>query len=282
MGTGASAPLPDVREPGIGATADLSMRVSSAVLTLCVVPSPEGPLAILERKVEIGKKGLDMRAQPLGGGIAVLNVEALSKITGGFNWEDQKVARERDLRIYVNPDSWTFVRELLTTSFLDTLPGAPIVETTPVRELQEEIGDAAGVEVSESSMNISFAGLVFQDPGCGAVAAKSSTPTARVFSVFDVVITDPALADTIMREASRPDSELIAEVTRRHEALAGREPTHDAERPKLSSLCAIPVKELLALVDEAGAIKEVQREDAPRLANNVYALSPKYQEHRKD
>jgi hypothetical protein len=42
------------------------------------------------------------------------------------------------------------------------------------------------------------------------------------------------------------------------------------------------VKELLALVDEAGAIKEVQREDAPRLANNVYALSPKYQEHRKD
>src|SRR4026207_472329 len=99
--------------PGIGATPELSLRVSVATLVRVVFKHPLNGewMLTLERKATLQNDKVEIKSQPFGGAIRILDVNALHDLIGGFHFDSERSRSEQDFRLFIRPSSWSMLRE---------------------------------------------------------------------------------------------------------------------------------------------------------------------------
>jgi hypothetical protein len=107
---------PNHHKIGVGATEELSLRVSVASLVSVLFDGPEDrrTMLALERTATLreieGRPEVTVRAKPFGGGVLLTNPQALKGLIGHFHYDSKRSRRERDFRIQIQPASWEKVK----------------------------------------------------------------------------------------------------------------------------------------------------------------------------
>jgi len=184
---------------GIGATEELSLRVSVATLVRVLLENPrDGDLMLaLERKATLHKaeneRIVEVKCQPFGGAIRILDLERTQELIGDFHFDSERSRSEQDFRIFIQPADWLVVREFCVQHL--TQDGNPILETDPGRELAEEFADALKIKLkSVQYIQKPVATVVEDNPAATENIHAEGALTARVYRVFEATITDSSLA----------------------------------------------------------------------------------------
>jgi hypothetical protein len=201
-------------DPGIGATPELSLRVSVAALVRVLFEDPNTGewMIALERKATLlsgkNKSVTDVKSQPFGGALRIHNNQPLHDLIGDFHFDSEESLSERDFRLFIRPSAWEALRDFCLGQFSNEKE--PVIELDPTRELAEEFADTLGVGLNPDQYFSRVVGMVVEDhPSATEYIHASGYPTARIYRIFEARIPDLSLANTIMeRSASCTDEEL--------------------------------------------------------------------------
>jgi hypothetical protein len=189
--------------PDIGATDELSLRVSVATLVRVLFNNPKDNelMLTLERRATLHQAGhgyvIEVKSQPFGGAIRIRDVGMLRDLIGDFHFDSESSRSEQDFRIFIRPSDWETVREFCIQHF--SCDNDPILETDPERELVEEFDDALKLKLKPDQYNYKPVGIVVEDiPAPTESIHARGIPTARVYRIFEAAILDPSLAHTMM------------------------------------------------------------------------------------
>jgi len=230
--------------PGIGATDELSLRVSVATLTRIIFEHPVNgeQMLALERKATLHETDneciVEVKSQPFGGAIRILDLDALHNLIGDFHFDSEHSRIEQDFRIFIRPSSWSVLREFCIqhlSRFDD-----PILETDPSRELDEEFNDALKINL-QPGQYISIPVAIFVEDKAAPtenIHAKK-IPTVRVYRIFETRITDSALAQLVMR-----NSEAHSNQTLRGLALNDFQ---NGGKGRVNAFLCLPMKQIAAV-----------------------------------
>jgi hypothetical protein len=192
--------------PGIGATKDLSLRVSVAALVRVLFehPGESGLMLALERKATLHQTGsgrvIKVKSQPFGGAIRILDLRRLRDLTGDFHFDSERSHAEQDFRIFIRPGDWSIVREVCIRHFNQAVD--PMLETDPGRELAEEFAEALKVDLKPHQyIHKPVATVVEDDPSPAENTRASVIPTVRVYRIFEASITDSSLAQAMIKNS---------------------------------------------------------------------------------
>jgi hypothetical protein len=192
--------------PSIGATKDLSLRVSVATLVRVLFEHPkDGDLMLaLERKATLleGELGqfVDVKVQPFGGAIQLRNPSALRDLIGDFHFDSEQSRSERDLRLFIRPADWEAVREFCLQHFND--PDDPVLEADPRRELAEEFAETLEINLQSDQYSYkSLATIVEDTPSSTDNFYARDHPTVRIYRIFEAHILDLSLAQQMLTKS---------------------------------------------------------------------------------
>ena len=192
--------------PGIGATPELSLRVSVAMLVRVVFANPADGVGMLalERKATLqpAENGtvVAIKAQPFGGAVRIRDWQTLQDLAGGFHFDSESSRSEQDFRIFIRPTAWGAVRQFC----LEQLSRAdnPLLETGPERELAEEFADALKISLRSVQYKLKpIAILIEDDPAPTHNIHARGQLTVRVYRIFEAAIVDPALAQAMLHNS---------------------------------------------------------------------------------
>jgi len=194
---------PNRDEIGVGATEDLSLRVSVGALVRVLFENPrDGELMLaLERKATLHKaesgRVVEVKSQPFGGAIRILDLRALRELIGDFHFDNERSRSEQDFRIFIRPSDWDVVRDFCIQHF--SRVDDPILETDPRRELAEEFADALKINLTPDQYILKPVGTVVEDdPAPTENIHARDILTVRVYRIFEARIVDSSLAHTMM------------------------------------------------------------------------------------
>ena len=191
--------------PGIGATPDLSLRVSIATLVRVVFTSDlDRDLLVLERKATYFEREQHMvvKAQPFGGVVRINNPARLYTVAGVFHFDSERSRREQDFRIFIRPAAWDDVKACCLEQFQAS--DDAVFETSPERELAEELQDSLAVKIEPDRYGCQpFWIVVENNPSPTANIHAETRPTVRIYRVFEAQIVDPALWQQIKLNSDR-------------------------------------------------------------------------------
>ena len=193
--------------PGIGATKDLTLRVSIAILVRVLFENPKNGewMLAFERKATLhateNRRVVEVKAQPFGGAVCILDLNAIQALTGSFHFDTERSRSEQDFRILIRPSAWETVREFCIEHFRQV--DDPIIETNPARELTEEFADALKVSLQKGQYLCRPVATIIENEAAPTdnINAKG-LPTVRVYRIFEAIISDCALADQIMKNSA--------------------------------------------------------------------------------
>jgi hypothetical protein len=188
--------------PGVGATDELSLRVSVATLVRVVFHHPikgEWMLA-LERKATLRENKVEVKSQPFGGAIRILDSDTMRDLIGDFHFDSARSRAEQDFRLFIRPSSWSVLREFCIQHL--SRVDDPILETDPGRELIEELFDTLAINLKpEQYVCKSITTLVENEPAPTENVHASGCPTVRVYRIFEASITDSVLMKAMIRNS---------------------------------------------------------------------------------
>lgn len=154
----------------------------------------------LERKATVMSSAGDkvrVRAQPFGGGVRILNPDALQALIGPINFDSQRSQSEQDFRILIPASDWEIVK-LFCLQHLGNLHD-PYLESDPQRELVEEFADVLNVNLTPDQYSYQSSGFVLEnDPTPTANTYAQGQPTARIYRIFEVRIVDDRLCAAML------------------------------------------------------------------------------------
>jgi hypothetical protein len=192
-------------EPGIGATSDLSLRVSVATLVRVIFKHPlndEWMLA-LERKATLHEEKVDVKSQPFGGAIRILDLNVIRDLIGDFHFDSEHSRTEQDFRLFIRLSSWSVLRGFCI-QHLSCIDDA-ILETDPTRELIEEFAGALKVEIQPGQYELKPTGTVVEDnPVPTENYYARDSPTVRVYRIFEAQIIDSPLIYDMLKNNEKP------------------------------------------------------------------------------
>ena len=223
---------------GIGASGELSLRVSVATLVRVVFRSEEGDqVLILERKATYHEADgrVTLKAQPFGGAARINNLTHIEEVTGGFQFDSDRSRREQDFRILVRPSAWEAVKAFCLDQFQAS--GEAAFETSPVRELTEELHDSLGLQIHPDQYRYHPLWTVLENKPASTdnIHAKGQ-PTVRIYRVFEAQILDSNLAHQM-----RLNSERISDAALRRRALEDR---HRGRKGRANACMVLPIENL--------------------------------------
>ena len=194
--------------PGIGATKDLSLRVSVATLVRVLFDHPDtGDLILaLERKATLleGQYGhfVDVKSQPFGGAIQILDPTALQDIVGEYHFDNEQSYREQDFRLFIRPSAWEAVRQFCWRQF--TLADDDVIESGPRRELTEEFANTLKIDLRNDQYTSQSVGTILEaTPSPTENFYARGYPTVRIYHLFEVRIRDPFVMHLMFTSSSR-------------------------------------------------------------------------------
>lgn len=272
-----------LHEIGVGATDELSLRVSVGVLVSVLFESPEEgrTMLALERTATLrqteGQSDVIIKAKPFGGAVRITNPRALMKLIGNFHFDSERSRDEGDFRIQIRPASWERVKEICLKHLEETDKG--ILDSSPERELAEEFEDTLHVRITASQYHLKQRGIIVEKlPTETDNVRAENIPTVRVYFIFEAWIQAPEIISMMLtnnRSYSDKDLEEMA--------------WEDARQGGRGRANAILVMELDYLKKRYSSIpmetlNRPTRVEGHELDGNVPALleeveNPKYQRH---
>ncbi len=165
----------------------------------------------LERKATLQGTTVEVKSQPFGGAIRILDVDAIHNLIGDFRFDSEHSRAEQDSRIFIRPSAWPVLREFCI-QHLGSIDD-PILETDPSRELTEEFGDALKIDLRTEQYASKAVATVVEDEATPTenIHAKG-IPTVRVYRIFETRITDLALAQVMMRNSEAHSNQALREL----------------------------------------------------------------------
>jgi hypothetical protein len=194
---------PNPPQIGVGATAELSLRVSVATLVRVLFKNPNDDelMLALERKATLRRaEGREVRvkSQPFGGAIRILDLSAVHDLVGDFHFDSERSRAEQDFRIFIRPSSWSSLREFCLQHIV--LDGDPILETSPSRELVEEFAEAVSIDLRPERYVCKPVATKVENRAISTENIYAEgTPTVRVYRIYEVTIADLFLIDTMLK-----------------------------------------------------------------------------------
>lgn len=199
---------PNDHEIRVGATEELSLRVSVAALVSVLFDDPEDgrTMLALERTATLreieGRPEVTVRAKPFGGGVRLTNPQALKGLIGHFQYDSERSRRERDFRIQIRPASWEKVKEICQEHLKETEKG--IMDSSPERELAEEFEDTLNVRITPDQYHLKPLGIIVEDlPSETDNVRAEGLPTVRVYYVFEARMEAPEIITMILANSRR-------------------------------------------------------------------------------
>jgi len=202
---------PMKHNPGIGATPDLSLRVSVATLVRVIFENPTNGdwMLALERKATLHETKVEVKLQPFGGAIRILDLNALHDLIGDFHFDSER--SEQDFRLFIRPSSWSVLREFCIQHL--SRVDDPIIETDPTRELVEEFADALKINLQPEQYVSKPVATVVEDEATPTENIHArGIPTVRVYRIFEAIIPDPSLKDTMLKNSESISHEDLCEL----------------------------------------------------------------------
>jgi len=195
---------------GTGATDELSLRVSVATLVRVLFQHPKNGEAMLalERKATLlfapaaasrghggapGKRFVNVKSQPFGGALRILDLHSLQSLIGHFHFDSEQSLSEQDFRIFIRPSAWKTVQQFCLQHFIHA--DNPILESGPGRELVEEFAETLKTDLKPDQFTWEPVGTIIENTPSPTenVYARGSL-TARIYRIFESHILDPSLA----------------------------------------------------------------------------------------
>jgi hypothetical protein len=195
------------------------LRVSVANLARVLFSNPEdGNLMLaLERQATVRRDGeVTVKAQPFGGGVHILDPEPLKAILGELTFDSVHSQMEADFRLLIPASKWEAVKEFCLAHLAEF--DDPYLESTPERELSEEFSEAVRVDLRTDQYTIRRVGFVIEEPATPTLHIHAGGwPTARIYTLFEVMITDAGLVRQIQDVNRRyPDHDLMSRARKDH------------------------------------------------------------------
>jgi hypothetical protein len=229
---------------GVGATKELSLRVSVATLVRVVFKGPEdGDLRLaLERKATLrtGENGrlVGVNAQPFGGAIRIRDLERLHDLTGDFHFDSERSRSEQDFRIFIRPSNWGVVREFCLQHL--SRVGDSVLETDPGRELAEEFADALKISLKPAQyIHKPIATVIEDDPTPTENIHARGYPTARIYRVFEADILDTSLARAMLANSESISNQDLCKLAEQDAQNGGK--------GRANAVLALPLKRIGAV-----------------------------------
>ena len=197
---------PNHHEIGVGATAELSLRVSVATLVRVLFKNPNDDelMLALERKATLHKTEsghvIKIKSQPFGGAIRISDLKPINDLIGDFHFDSEHSRAEQDFRLFIRPSAWSLLREFCLQHI--RRDDDPILETNPARELAEEFADALKINLQrEQYVCKPVVTLVENEASPTENSRAHGCPTVRIYRIFEASITDSSLAHRIMKNS---------------------------------------------------------------------------------
>lgn len=204
--------------PGIGATDELSLRVSVATLVRVVFKHPvNGELMLaLERKATLHKTEhehiVEVKSQPFGGAIRILDVDAIHDLIGDFRFDSERSHSEQDFRLFIRPSSWSVLREFCVKYF--EVADDAVLETDPTRELAEEFFETLKINVQPGQyLSKPVVTIVENDPVPTNNVHAEGLSTVRVYRIFEAYILEPTLVQSMLTNSDGISHNDLCELT---------------------------------------------------------------------
>lgn len=229
----------------------------------------------LERKATLREKGVEVKSQPFGGAIRILDLDAIHDLVGDFHFDSERSRAEQDFRIFIRPVSWPVLREFCIQhlSYHDDA----VLETSPERELVEEFSDALQINLQTEQFVSKPAATVVEAEAMPTenIHAKGIL-TVRVYRVFETLITDSALAQVMIKNSGDHSDQALSRLALMDFQNGGK--------GRSNCVLAVPLKRIV----DAYAATPLEERDFPimvqehRLDETVSAIlegvtTPKYQ-----
>jgi hypothetical protein len=195
-------PNPD--EIGVGATSELSLRVSVATLVRVLFknPSDDELMLALERKATLRRTaeggGVRVKSQPFGGAIRILDLSTVYDLVDDFHFDSERSRAEHDFRIFIRPSSWSSLREFCLQHIV--LDDDLILETSPSRELVEEFAETIGVDLRPEQYASKPVTTILENRAISTENIYAAgTPTVRIYRIYEAAITDLLLPHVMLK-----------------------------------------------------------------------------------
>lgn len=232
---------PNAQEIAIGATDELSLRVSVATLVRVLFKNPNNDelMLALERRATLrqpeGEGAVRIKSQPFGGAIRIFDLRAVRDVLGDFHFDSERSRAEQDFRIFIRPSVWSSLQEFCLEHL--SLDNDLILETSPTRELVEEFAETLGIDLRPEQYVCRPVTTVVENraTSTGNIYA-SGTPTVRVYRIYEASITDVSLTHVMLNRSAALSHRSLSEL-----AIA------DAQRGgkgKANAVLALPWKRL--------------------------------------
>jgi hypothetical protein len=212
---------------GVGATRELSLRVSVGALVRLLFENPEtGRLMLaLERTATLreieGRPEVVVKAKPFGGVVRLTNPQKLKHLIGNFHYDGKLSRQERDFRILINPVSWGIIKEICKEHLNET--GTGILDSSPTRELAEEFEDSLKIKITPHQYDLKRRELIIEDfPEETDNVHAQGLPTVRIYYLFEARIKTPETIKMMLRN-SRETSDKDLQKMARDDAKRGGE-----------------------------------------------------------
>ncbi len=193
-------------------------RVSVATLSRVLVQAGQrAPVhLVLERAATMRReKGQDppvVLTKPFGGAVRILDPASLRRQIGEFEIDSPHSQAEGDFRILIPSPNWEMVKRFCLQRL--TQPNDPIIETSPQRELVEELRDSLHIELQPGQFTCRPAGIVVENtPVPTGNLYSAGTPTVRIYRIYEVDIPEDSLRSALLKNSqafSDPDLRALA------------------------------------------------------------------------
>jgi hypothetical protein len=171
------------------------LRVSVATYNRVIFQHPDdGTLMLaLERQATVVSDGsVNVRAQPFGGGIHILNPTPLQKIIGKLQFDSEQSKHEQDFRILIPPSKWELIKEYCLRHMKDEEDIE--LETEPDRELTEEFFDTIKVKLSPGQYTVRPQGFVIENnPVRSENVHARGQLTVHLYRIYEIQVVDAML-----------------------------------------------------------------------------------------
>ena len=197
---------PNAQEVPIGATDELSLRVSVATLVRVLFKDPDNDelMLALERRATLrqpeGERAVRVKSQPFGGAIRIFGIRALYDVLGDFHFDSARSRAEQDFRIFIRPSAWSSLQEFCLEHI--GLDKDLILETSPTRELVEEFAETLGIDLRPEQYVCRPVTTVVENRATSTENIYASgTPTVRVYRIYEASITDVLLTHVMLKRS---------------------------------------------------------------------------------
>ena len=176
------------------------LRASVATYNRVIFQHPDSGMQMLalERQGTVLDDGsVNVRGQPFGGGIHILNPTPLQKIIGKIQYDSERSKTEQDFRILIPPSKWELIKEYCIRHLKDEEDID--LETEPDRELTEEFFETIKVKLNPGQYSVQPQGFVIENnPVRSENAHARGQLTVHLYRIYEVQILDPTLCRILL------------------------------------------------------------------------------------